>query len=86
VLRFDPRLPEGWDRLAFPLRFRERSLRVTLTPGRIELLLEEGDPLEVEVRGELVALRVGDPQSRETPPVWLDASEQPPRTVLAGTA
>jgi alpha,alpha-trehalose phosphorylase len=83
VLRFDPRLPEDWGGLAFPLRFRERSLRVTLTRGHIELLLEEGDPLEVEVRGEMVELRVGDPQSRRTPTAWLDASEQPPRMLLA---
>ena len=83
VLRFDPRLPDGWDRLAFPLRFRERSLRVTLTPGSIELLLEDGEPLEVEVRGESVTLTLGDAQVRGTPPVWLDASEQPPRTLLS---
>jgi alpha,alpha-trehalose phosphorylase len=83
VLRFDPRLPDGWDRLAFPLRFRERSLRVTLTPGSIELLLEDGEPLDVEVRGESITLTLGDAQVRETPPVWLDASEQPPRTLLS---
>jgi len=85
VLRFDPRLPDGWDRLAFPLRFRERSLRVTLTSGRIELLLEEGDPLEVEVRGETIPLKLGEPQMRDTPGSWLDASEQPPRTLLAAS-
>lgn len=83
VLRFDPRLPDGWDRLAFPLRFRERSLRVTLTPGRIELLLEDGEPLEVEVRGEAITLTPGDAEVRDVTSSWLDASEQPPRTLLA---
>jgi len=83
VLRFDPRLPDGWDRLAFPLRFRERSLRVTLTQGRIELLLEDGEPLEVEVRGEAITLTPGDAEVRDVTSSWLDASEQPPRTLLA---
>ena len=80
VLRFDPRLPDGWDRLEFPLRFRERSLRVTLTPGHIEIALEDGEALEVEVRGGPVDLVPGGREVREVPPVWVDASEQPPRT------
>jgi len=79
-LRFDPRLPEGWGRLAFPLRFRERSLRVVLTPGSLELTLEDGEPLEVEVRGEPVLLEPGAVEVRATPPVWVAASEEPPRT------
>jgi alpha,alpha-trehalose phosphorylase len=80
VLRFDPRLPDGWDRLEFPLRFRERSLRVTLTPGHIRLTLEEGEALEVAVRGEPVMLVPGGHEVRDVPSVWVDASEQPPRT------
>jgi alpha,alpha-trehalose phosphorylase len=80
VLRFDPRLPEDWGRLEFPLRFRERSLRVRLTPGVLELELEAGEALEVEVRGEPVMLVPGRPEVREVPSAWVDASEQPPRT------
>ncbi len=83
VLRFDPRLPEGWDRLEFPLRFRERSLRVTLTAGSIALRLEEGDPLEVVVRGETILLTPHTVQERAIRPAWLDPAEQPPRTVLS---
>jgi len=83
VLRFDPRLPDGWGRLVFPLRFRERSLRVTIATGRIELLLEAGEELDVEVRGEKVRLRLGQSEVRETPSMWVDPSLQPPRTPAA---
>jgi alpha,alpha-trehalose phosphorylase len=80
VLRFDPRMPEGWRRLEFPLRFRERSLRVAIAPDRIELLLLEGAPLEVEVRGAPVLLELGEVQTRPTPAMWVDASQEPFRT------
>ena len=80
VLRFDPRLPDGWGRLEFALRFRERSLRVVLTPGLIELRLEDGEAVEVEVRGECVLLAPGGIEVREVRSVWVDPSEQPPRT------
>jgi len=83
VLRLDPRLPDGWDRLSFPLRFQERSLRVTLSPGRIEMILEEGEPMDVEVRGEAVPLALDVPQVRGTPSMWTDPAAQPPRTLLA---
>jgi hypothetical protein len=53
---------------------------VTLTPGRIELALEDGEPIDVEVRGEVVALILGGSEVREVPSAWVDASEQPPRT------
>jgi alpha,alpha-trehalose phosphorylase len=85
VLRFDPRLPRSWRGLAFPLRFRERSLRVRLEVDRIALLLEEGEDIEVEVRGESVLLRLGQEVVRDVPSAWLDPSESPPRTPLPGT-
>ncbi len=82
VLRFDPRLPSAWTRLAFPLRFRDRMLRITLEQGRIRLLVEEGEALEVEVRGVTVPLERGVEVSVDTPSSWLPASEAPPRTPL----
>ena len=85
VLRFDPRLPTSWRRLAFPLRFRERTLRVTLESERLQLQLEEGEPLEVEVRGELVRLLPGSEAVIDVPHRWLPASESPPRTPLPET-
>jgi alpha,alpha-trehalose phosphorylase len=61
ALRIDPRLPSSWDRLAFPLRFRDRQLRIELTHDRETYALEEGDDLEVTVRGEAHWLRVESP-------------------------
>jgi alpha,alpha-trehalose phosphorylase len=80
ILRFDPRLPDDWARLEFPLRFRERSLRVALTPGRIALSLVDGEALEVHVRGEPVLIVPGGSEVRDVPSAWVDPSEQPPRT------
>lgn len=82
VLRFDPRLPRSWRELAFPLRFRGRAIRVTLRQGSIGLLLEEGEPLDVEVRGDTVQLTVGHEVVREVEHAWLAEGERPPRTPL----
>ncbi len=55
-ITFDPRLPEGWPELAFPLRIRGSRLRVRLRPHEMEFAVEEGDAVDLSVRG--VALRV----------------------------
>ena len=60
-LTIDPHLPRRFDRLSFPLRFRDRQLRVTLTHDEERYALEEGKPLEVVVRGRPCTLTVGDP-------------------------
>ena len=51
-LSFSPRLPHAWNELAFSLRFRDRQLRVRLTHDEERYLLEEGEPLNVIIRGE----------------------------------
>ena len=58
VLSFDPRLPGGWESLAFKVNFRGRVLTVKATPAAVEVT-NEGDPLEVEIHGmrRLVAVR-----------------------------
>jgi alpha,alpha-trehalose phosphorylase len=60
-LSFDPRLPQAWHELVFPLRFRDRQLRVHLTHDHETYELVEGDALEIDVRGEARTLRVGQP-------------------------
>ncbi len=80
VLRFDPRLPSSWRRLAFPLRFRDRTLRVALEGDRLTFVLQAGEALDVEVRGAAVHLEPGVEVSISVPPRWLDPSEMPPRT------
>lgn len=84
ALSFEPRLPSDWSGLSFPLRFRGRSLHVSLEPGRIGLALEEGEELVVGVCGEPVTLVVGSPVSRDVPGGWIDPSRTPPRTPVHG--
>ncbi len=62
-LSFDPRLPAPWDRLAFPLRFQNRQLHVTLTHQEERFELREGEPLTITVRGEEVTLQPEEPAS-----------------------
>lgn len=55
-LRFDPRLPESWDQLRFPLTVRGSRFRVDLSRTEVTFTLETGEELEVEVRGESVRI------------------------------
>ncbi|WP_105566047.1 glycoside hydrolase family 65 protein [Microbacterium halophytorum] len=56
-LSFDPRLPEEWPELTFPLTWWGSRIRVTITREAFSAVLEEGDPVELTVRG--TALTVG---------------------------
>ncbi|MGE5636745.1 MAG: sugar phosphate nucleotidyltransferase [Nocardioidaceae bacterium] len=60
-LSITPHLPAGWDSLAFSLRFRNRQLRVHLAGREERYLLEEGEPLELDVRGTPHRLSAGRP-------------------------
>jgi alpha,alpha-trehalose phosphorylase len=51
-LSFAPRLPRAWKELAFSLHFCGRQLRVRLTHDEECYAVEEGEPLNVLVRGE----------------------------------
>ena len=64
-LSFTPRLPHAWHQLAFSLRFCGRQLRVTLTHDEERYLIEEGEPLNVVIRGEPHLLSP-DPRSRSS--------------------
>jgi alpha,alpha-trehalose phosphorylase len=60
-LSFSPRLPHAWNELAFSLRFRGRQLRVRLTHDEERYLVEEGEPLNVLIRGESHLLSPDNP-------------------------
>jgi alpha,alpha-trehalose phosphorylase len=51
-LSITPHLPGAWESLGFSLRFRDRQLRVHLAHDEERYLLEEGEPLELTIRGE----------------------------------
>jgi alpha,alpha-trehalose phosphorylase len=52
VLTIDPRLPRRFDALQYSLWFQGRQIRVRLTHDAEQYVLEEGDPLDVVIRGE----------------------------------
>lgn len=60
-LCFDPRLPAAWTELEVPLRIQDRQLRIALTHGEERYALEEGEPLEVTIRGERHVLSMDAP-------------------------
>jgi alpha,alpha-trehalose phosphorylase len=60
-LTIDPHLPHRFEKLTFSLRFRDREIRVTLTHGAEQYLLDEGDTVEVSIRGETHRLTPGAP-------------------------
>ena len=67
-LSFAPRLPRAWNELAFSLRFRGRQLRIKLTHDEERYLVEEGEPLNVLVRGESHLLSPDSPVAIKLPP------------------
>ncbi len=67
-LSFAPRLPHAWNQLAFSLRFCRRQIRVRLTHDEESYLLDEGDPLEVIIRGEPHLLSPGTAVAIKLPP------------------
>lgn len=60
-LSFTPHVPHGWRSLEFSLRFQGRQVRVHLAHDEERFLVEQGDPLEVTVRGVPVVLQPGVP-------------------------
>lgn len=60
-LSFAPALPRVWSSLSFSLRFRKRQIRVRLSQDEERYLIEEGEPLEVTIRGEQHLLRADVP-------------------------
>jgi len=61
----DPRLPSDWTRLAFPVQWRGRRIRVAIdqVTRRLEATLEAGAAMTVVVAGVRHQLRTGQPLS-----------------------
>jgi len=61
-LRFDPRLPDGWDSLTYRITWRGTRMKVTLTASELRLEVEQGElPVPIEVRGESHAVYPDEP-------------------------
>lgn len=65
VFTIDPRLPEPWESLAYRLTLLGTRVRVTVTPDRVDLEVEDGTEATVVVRGQQVVVRAGSPVSVE---------------------
>ncbi|MDM5330078.1 glycoside hydrolase family 65 protein [Neobacillus sp. CF12] len=50
-LTFNPKLPQNWSELAFPLTYQGRKLTIKLTHERIEIVKLAGVDLEIEING-----------------------------------
>ena len=78
-LSFRPRLPDGVDRIAFPLAFRGRQLRVEITPASATYTLHSGGALELEHWGTMLTIRPGNPaRAPISEPVPVPVLRQPP--------
>jgi trehalose/maltose hydrolase-like predicted phosphorylase len=53
-LEIDPRLPAGWDSLAFRVQWRGRRLRFSIDQAQqtVESTLEAGEPMTLTIGGE----------------------------------
>jgi alpha,alpha-trehalose phosphorylase len=61
-LRFDPRLPDGWDSLTYRITWRGTRMKVTLTASELRLEVEQGElPVPIEVRSESHAVYPDEP-------------------------
>jgi alpha,alpha-trehalose phosphorylase len=60
-LTIDPRLPRRFRSLGFSLRFHDRQLRIRLSHDDEQYVLDEGDPLEVAIRGRRHRLTLHEP-------------------------
>ena len=60
-LHFKPAIPEGWQKYSFKIAYRGRRLRVTVEKEKTQILLSEGEPMEVEINGRAVMLSKDEP-------------------------
>jgi len=79
-LSFDPKPPEGWSRLRFPLTIRGQTLEVDIAQESATYLLRSGTELSIQHQGEQVRLLVGQPVSvevrREVPVTAVSAADR----------
>ncbi|MGC9496015.1 glycoside hydrolase family 65 protein [Streptomyces sp. WG7] len=78
-LRFTPRLPEKFSRLAFRLQFRGRCLRVEIGADTATYTLLSGSPLTIHHHGNALTVNGDGPVTRPVPaPERRPTPEQPP--------
>jgi maltose phosphorylase len=56
-LHFNPFIPDQWKSYSFRLEFRDRVIKVKISSGKTETILEHGEPIEVIMNGKPVLLK-----------------------------
>jgi maltose phosphorylase len=59
-LSFTPRIPEQWKSYSFKINFRNRILKVTVTPTESAFELQGNDEMSIRVNGERVVMKPGE--------------------------
>ncbi|WP_318656260.1 glycosyl hydrolase family 65 protein, partial [Streptomyces resistomycificus] len=78
-LRFTPRLPEQFSRLAFTLQLLGRRLRVEIGPDKATYTLVSGEPLTISHHGTPLTVNGDGPLARTVPPhTARPTPDQPP--------
>lgn len=55
-LCIDPRLPPAWSAMRFRIRYRGRTIEVTVRRGGTDLRLIAGEPVQVQMKGTAISL------------------------------
>ena len=56
-LEFNPFLPEGWESYSFKVNYRGRRLKINVGSGKTAITLEQGEPLNITLKGEKLLLK-----------------------------
>lgn len=57
ILQLNPFIPEKWKSYSFRLEFRNRVIKVVVTKEKSDIVLESGEPIEINLKGESVNLK-----------------------------
>lgn len=57
ALHFNPFIPDQWKSYSFRLEFRGRVIKVRVSSGKFEAILESGEPMEIFMNEKPVALK-----------------------------
>ncbi|MDX1364848.1 MAG: glycoside hydrolase family 65 protein [Arenibacter latericius] len=56
TLTFQPKIPKQWDSYSFNVIFRNRTVKVTVSPKETQFTLMQGEELQVSVNGKLISI------------------------------
>jgi maltose phosphorylase len=57
ILHFSPFIPDQWQSYSFRIEFRGRVIKVKISTGKVDTILESGEPLEIVMNGEKSVLK-----------------------------